>query len=111
MTDQNHAITKAPSGQLTHQVKDSVTIDGQRYQVQIIQQPDSRPTHYQTAKSRGLPPQPVRLPKLPAVLPLTLSAIIAVCFLVGASMFSISLTAYSNSVDRVDRDRSFMRVE
>lgn len=109
MTDQHHAITKAPSGQLTQQAKGHV-IDGQRYQLQITQQPDSRPAHYQTAKSRGVPPPPVRLP-MPAVLPLTLAAIIAISFVVAASMFSISLTAYSNSVDRVDRDRSYMRID
>lgn len=76
----------------------------------IIQQ-DIAPSHYQTAKSRGLPAQPVNLPKLPSILPLTLAAIIAISFLVAASMFSISLTAYSNSVDRIDRDRSYMRIE
>jgi hypothetical protein len=30
---------------------------------------------------------------------------------VAASMFSISLTSYSNSVERVDRTRSFIQVE
>ena len=69
------------------------------------------PPQYQTAKSRGLPAAPASLPKLPNILSLTLSAIIALSFLVAASMFSISLTAYSNSVDRVDRDRSYMRVD
>jgi hypothetical protein len=37
--------------------------------------------------------------------------VIALSFLVAASMFSISLTAYSNSIERIDRNRSFMPVE
>ena len=53
----------------------------------------------------------MRLPKLPSALNLTLAAVIAISFLVAASMFSISLTAYSNSVDRVDRNRSFLHME
>lgn len=90
----------------------TVTIDGKRSQVQTItQHDDDRPAQYQTAKSRGLPPQRINLPKLPAVLPLTLAAITALSFLVAASMFSISLTAYSNSVDRLDRTRSFIQVD
>lgn len=76
-----------------------------------IVQHDAPLPQYQTAKSRGLPAAPVTLPKLPNILSLTLSAIIALSFLVAASMFSIGLTAYSNSVDRVDRDRSYMRVD
>lgn len=103
-----------------------VTIDGKRYQVQlvphqtaplavqqqaIIQRPDPRPSHYQTAQSRGIPQQDIKPPQLPSVLALTLSAVVALAFLVAASMFSISLTAYSNSVDRVDNSRSFLTVE
>lgn len=96
--------------------KGQVTIDGKRYQIEIIQhETERRPapalSHYQTAKSQGTPPQPVNLPKLPTALSLTLSAVIALCFLVAASMFSIGLTAYSNSVERVDRTRSFIHVE
>lgn len=109
MTNQRHAITKATSEQITQQ--GSVEIDGQRYQMRIIEQADSRPAQYETTKSRGISPEPVKLPKLPGVLPLTLSVIIALSFLVAASMFSIGLTAYSNSVDRVDRSRSFINVE
>lgn len=88
-------------------------ISDQLYQVQLVRQHDidNRPTHYETAKSRGLPPQPVNLPKLPGILPMTLAAIIAISFLVVGSMFSIGLTAYSNSVDRIDRNRSFIHVE
>ncbi len=108
MTDNRRAITKATSQKITQQ--GSVEIDGQRYQVRIIQQADNRPAQYETGKSRGLSPQPVRLPQLPGVLPMTLAAIIALSFLVAASMFSISLTAYSNSVDRVNTNRSFMRI-
>jgi hypothetical protein len=96
--------------------KGQVTIDGQRYQVQLIRaqkitQHDSRPAHYQTAKSRGLTPPPVSRPQLPSILAISLATVIALSFLVAASMFSISLTAYSNSVERVDRTRSFIRVE
>jgi uncharacterized protein YoxC len=40
-----------------------------------------------------------------------MAAIVALSFLVAASMFSISLTAYSNSVDRVDRTRSYINVQ
>ncbi len=104
MPAQNRAITKAPPEQLT------TVIDGQRCQVQIIQR-DTAPAQYQTSKSQGQLPAPMSLPKLPSILPLTLSAIIALSFLVAASMFSISLTAYSNSVDRVDRTRSFIQVD
>lgn len=91
-----------------------VTIDGERYQVQhqpIVQHIDPRPSHYQTAKSQGIPPQSVKLPKLPSVLALSLAAVISISFLVAASMFSISLTAYSNSVDRLDQNRSFFEVK
>lgn len=99
----------------------TVIIDGQRYQVHLVlpqpitQHDDRRSTHlqshYQTAQSRGIPPQTINLPKLPAALSLTLSAVIALSFLVAASMFSISLTAYSNSVERTHQTRSFIRVE
>ena len=95
--------------------KGQVIIDGKRYQVQITQQPDPPaarlPSHYQTAKSQGIPPQTINLPKLPTSLTLTLSAVIALCFLVAASMFSIGLTSYSNSVERTNQTRSFIRVE
>ena len=96
-----------------------VTIDGQRYRVvvanqqaqpnQIIQQADSRPAQYQTLQSQGKQ-QPIKLPKLPSVLSLSLAAVVAISFLVAASMFSISLTAYSNAVDRTDQNRSFINV-
>ena len=97
----------------------TVIIDGQRYQVHLVlpqpqaitQHDDRRPSHYQTAQSRGIPPQTINLPKLPTALSLTLATVIALCFLVAASMFSISLTAYSNSVDRTNQTRSFIRVE
>ena len=97
----------------------TVIIDGQRYQVQLIVPPpqpitqhrDRPQSHYQTAQSRGIPPQTINLPKLPAALSLTLSAVIALSFLVAASMFSIGLTAYSNSVERTNQTRSLIRVE
>ncbi len=119
MPKPNHAITQTGPQPLSQPVKPgSVTIDGQRYQVHLvipqpqpITQQDRRPTHYQTAKSRGVPTPPVSLPKLPTTLTLTLSAVIALSFLVAASMFSIALTAYSNSVDRIDQSRSFLHVE
>lgn len=119
MPEPNHAITQTGPQAISQPVKPgSVIIDGQRYPVHLvipqpqpISSPDHRPTHYQTAKSRGLPSPPVSLPQLPPALTLTLSAVIALSFLVAASMFSIALTSYSNSVDRVDQSRSFLRVE
>ena len=109
MTKPSSALAK-PS----QPVRGIVTIDGKRYQVeslQIIQHDDPRPSHYQTAKSQGLPPQSLKLPKLPSALSLSLAAVVAISFLVAASMFSISLTAYSNSIDRIDQNRSFFEVE
>jgi hypothetical protein len=120
MPDPQYALTEIPAHQLSQLPQQgTVTIDGKRYQVQsvrpqpqIIQQTiDSRPAHYQTAKSRGHAPPPASLPKLPSALAMTLATVIALSFLVAASMFSISLTSYSNSVERVDRTRSFIRVE
>ena len=121
MPKPQYALTEIPAEQLSQLPKQgTVTIAGKRYQVQLVipqpqaitQQPeDTRPSHYQTAQSRGVQPQPLPLPKSPGILPLTLAAIIALCFLVAASMFSIGLNAYSNSVDRVDRTRSFIHVE
>jgi hypothetical protein len=120
MPESQHALLKVPDSQLSDRSPQNlVRIDGQLYQVQLISQPQPirqeesvpSPTHYQTAKSRGLPPQPVNWPKLPSILTLTLSTVIALSFLVAASMFSISLTAYSNSIERIDRSRSFMPVE
>lgn len=100
------AKTSAPVG--------IVVIDGKRYQVQhqpIVQHSDSRPSHYETAKSRGISPQSINRPKLPSALSLSLAAVISISFLAAASMFSISLTAYSNSVDRVDHNRSLFEVK
>jgi hypothetical protein len=108
-------LAERPCSQLPQQ--GTVTLDGKRYQVQLVNPQiiqhhiDHRPTHYQTAKSRGISSPPVNLPKPPSILALTLATVIALSFLVAASMFSISLTAYSNSVDRVDETRSFIRVE
>jgi hypothetical protein len=121
MPEPQYALTEIPPEQLSQLPKQGiVTIAGKRYQVQLVipppqaitQQPEApRPSHYQTAKSRGIQPQPLPIPKPPGILPLTLSAVIALSFLVAASMFSIGLTSYSNSVDRVDRTRSFIHVE
>ena len=118
MTKPQSALTEIPLQQLSQLPKQgTVTIDGKRYQVQLIahqpitQHRDRPPSHYQTAQSRGIPPQTFHLPKLPTALSLTLSAVIALSFLVAASMFSISLTAYSNSVERTNQTRSFIRVE
>jgi hypothetical protein len=121
MPDPQPALVKVSESQLSQLSKTGIVrIDGQLYQVQLrhhqaqpqgIHQHDSRPAHYQTAKSRRHAPQPVSLPKLPSALALTLATVIALSFLVAASMFSISLTSYSNSVERVDRTRSFIRVE
>jgi hypothetical protein len=123
MPDPQPALVKLSESQLSQLPKAGIVrIDGQLYQVQLRSrqaQPQSihqeeiapRPAQYQTAKSRGLSSPPVSLPKLPSVLALTLATVIALSFLVAASMFSISLTAYSNSVERIDRTRSFIRVE
>lgn len=73
---------------------------------------DGRAAQYQTLRSQGRPEPEYRLPSLPSALSLTLAAVIALCFLVAASMFSIGLTAYSNAVDRRDSDqRTFIRIE
>jgi hypothetical protein len=116
MSEPQHALIKVPDSPLSDRSQQSlVRIDGQLYQVQpqhIRQEAITpSPAHYQTAKSRGLPTQPMNLPKLPSVLALTLSTVIALSFLVAASLFSISLTAYSNSIERIDRSRSFIQVE
>jgi hypothetical protein len=123
MPDPQPALVKVSESQLSQLPKAGIVrIDGQLYQVQLRSrqaQPQSiypeamtpRPSHYQTAQSRGLSSPPVSLPKLPSALALTLATVIALSFLVAASMFSISLTAYSNSVERVDRTRSFIQVE
>ena len=114
MTQPQQALAKTPPAE-----QRIVIIDGQRYRVQtqriepldIQQQSDPRPAQYQTLKTQGIPPQIVRLPKLPSALSLTLSAIIALSFLVAASMFSIGLTSYSNSVERTHQNRSFFYSE
>ena len=118
MTKPQYALTEIPTHQLSQIPQQGiVTIDGKRYQVQLVIPPpitqhrDRPPSHYQTAQSRGIPPQTINLPKLPTALSLTLSAVIALCFLVAASMFSIGLTSYSNSVERTNQTRSFIRVE
>jgi hypothetical protein len=119
MPEPQPALVKVSESQLSQLPKAGIVrIDGQLYQVQLrhhqpqgIRQHDSRPAHYQTAKSQGHSPPPVSLPKLPSALAMTLATVIALSFLVAASMFSISLTSYSNSVERVDRTRSFIRVE
>jgi hypothetical protein len=80
-------------------------------QYRIVQQPDPRPAQYQTMRDRGHAPQAIKRPVVPNVLSMALAAIVALSFLVAASMFSISLTAYSNSVDRVDDNRSLVRFE
>ena len=98
-----------------------VTIAGKRhlvriepYQQPVIQQPDTQPpkrqpTYYEVPQRNASQTTP-RL-QLPNPLHLTLALITATLFLVGASMFSISLTAYSNSVERTDRIRRLIHVE
>lgn len=60
-------------------------------------QEELRTSTYQTGKSRGESPQ--NLPQLPrlSALSIWVSLITVVLFVVGASMFSIALTNYSNS--------------
>ncbi len=120
MSNPQYALTEIPPHQLSQiPQQGTVTINGIRYQVRLVipqpqpitQHPDPRPAQYQTLKDQGIPPQSINLPKLPTSLKLTLSAVIALCFLVAASMFSIGLTAYSNSVERTNQTRSFIRVE
>lgn len=76
-----------------------------------VQQLDTRPTHYRTMKEQGYPDQVFNVPKLPSMLQIVVSLVIAILFVVGASMFSISLTAYSDSVDRRDESRRYLRVD
>jgi hypothetical protein len=123
MPDPQPALVKVTESQLSQLPKAGIVrIDGQLYQVQLrscqahpqsIHQDEIAPcsAQYETAKSRGLSSPPVSRPQLPPILAISLATVIALSFLVAASMFSISLTSYSNSVERVDRTRSFIRVE
>lgn len=98
--------------------KGQAIINGEPTQVIIVHQPlasnaikqlpDERSAQYTTAKSRGIPDQPLPKLRLPSMnmLSVTLSAIVALFLLVSASLFSIALTSYSNSVDRTHRQRS-----
>ncbi|MEL6455636.1 MAG: hypothetical protein AAFQ40_13080 [Cyanobacteria bacterium J06623_5] len=97
-----------------------VTIAGKRHLVRIephqpppfVIQQDSAPTaQYQVPRDRQTPKQQSPRLQLPNPLQLALALITMTLFLVGASMFSISLTAYSNSVERTDRIRRLIHVE
>ena len=89
--------------------KGDVTIAGQKHLVDIqpvaIAQQDTRPAQYITAKERGIPEQRATLNINVSPLSIVLAAIAALSFLIAISMASIGLTAYSNSVDRVHRQR------
>lgn len=94
------AVTRREPGNLSRTPKGYV----------LVRQEDvAASSTYITAKSRGAYPPPVELPKfrMPSMLQMTMSLILMVCFLAGASMFSIGLSSYSNSIDRVDERRSF----
>ena len=94
------------------QTTGQVMIDGKPHRITIVVPPpqvtqlEDPSAQYTTAKSRGIPDQPLPQLRLPNPLSLTLSVIAALCLLVAASMFSIGLTSYSNSVERVDRQRN-----
>ena len=116
------ALTQTPSESLIPrpvQPRQSLTPTEPRpIVVQIVQQPGAqslspadRPSHYITQKSQGKAPQPLPNIQLPNVLALTMSLVIALLLVVGASMFSIALNSYANSVDRVDRARPLIQVK
>jgi len=65
----------------------------------------NRASHYQTMNRRGRSPQSFDLPPLPSLLQMTTAFAVALLMIVSASMFSIGLTSYSNSVDRVNQQR------
>ena len=88
----------------------SITVDGRQYQVIVQHGEQQDDSTYRTLKSQGIPNQVIKLPQIPSVFTLAMTAIVAMSFLVAASMFSIGLTAYSNSVDRIDSNRSFLEV-
>jgi hypothetical protein len=115
-TPQHRAIARRQQAPIAIPQTGYVTINGVQHLVNLspvtpsplaIRQDDPRPTHYQTAKERNVPQQTPALPKL-AISPLSivLAAICSVSFLVAGSMFSIALTSYSNSVDRIDSQRT-----
>lgn len=84
--------------------------------VQLESPVDLRPAQYETLKRRGVPAQPLKLPPPPNILAVTLSAVIALSFLIAISMASIALTAYSKSNDRHDQRyrqeyREYMRLD
>jgi len=114
-TAQPQSLAKQPHSLSQLPRTGSITVDGRQYQVIVQegelakhQQDDST---YRTLKSQGIPPnQVIKLPQMPSVFTLAMTAIVAMSFLVAASMFSIGLTAYSNSVDRIDSNRSFLEV-
>lgn len=66
---------------------------------------------YITQKSQGTPPQQLPTVPLPNLLTIFAGLIMLTLFLAGASLFSIGLTSYSNSVDRIDQTRSFINVQ
>ena len=85
-------------------------------QVHIIQQPAQPaqeprrgPSTYETLRSQG---EPEQLPsmRLPGLLQLTMTLIVITLFTFSASMLSIALTSYSNSVDRVHNNRRSINV-
>lgn len=119
-TQKQNALARQPEPLAKAPQRGYVTINGKRHEVQIVptairqHSVDSRPSHYETLASRGVPQQSFKAPTMPSLLQLSLAAIVALSFVVAASMFSISLTAYSNSVDRVDANRQpnpFITVE
>lgn len=91
-----------PSSPLVIYVSDPVRPEG-----------DLTSGQYITGKSKGQGEHQLPDIKLPSLLNISVALIVMTLFLVGASMFSISLTAYSNSVDLRDQQRSnpFLVVE
>lgn len=115
-TDRYYLARLDPQSLDTTTTQDITHPQPQRIVVHIVQHPAEQttappPSHYTTVKARGTPPPPLPNLPLPNLLTLTLSVVVALLLLVSASMFSIALTAYSNSVDRVDNNRSLLHVE
>lgn len=110
-----NAVRRTP-GSIVEQ-EGTAIINGQRVPIQLTIVNESQPTQeprrpastYVTQRSQGNPSQLPSM-RLPGLLQAMLALITVTMFLVGASMFSIALTSYSNGIDRIDEKRSFMRV-
>lgn len=100
-------IQQAPGQHLSVRPVQGTIAHRQQQQPSTIHQHgiDTRPAQYQTMQSQGRGSQGMPEIRLPSLLQMTTAFAVAMLMLVSASMFSIGLTAYSNSVDRVDAQR------